>query len=87
MKAQFDQLELMNQVLGSAPNLAAWLIGWPKARAEFERLIAEYRERYPDGDVGRLELMLDTTDRSLYELHHRLAWLESQLHTGAAPQN
>jgi hypothetical protein len=87
MKAQSEQLELMNQVLGSIPNLAAWLAGWPKARAEFERLIAEYRARFPEGDVGRLELMLDTTDRSLYELHHRLAWLEGQLNAGAAPQN
>jgi len=87
MNMQPDQLAAMSQALSSIPHLTGWLAAWPKARAEFEGLIAEYRERCPTGDVGRLELMLDTTDRTLYELHHRLAWLEAQLHAGTTPQN
>jgi hypothetical protein len=79
MITQTHDLEAMSAVLSTLPNLADWLTTWPKARAEFETLIGEYRARFPEGDAYRLELMLDTTDRTLYELHHRLAWLEGQL--------
>lgn len=80
-------LDVMSATLSTVPNLAAWMFAWPQARAEFEKLIAEYRASFPAGDAYRLELVLDTTDRTLYELHHRLAWLEAQLHLAATPDN
>ena len=79
MRTQPESLDHVAATLETIPNLTAWLLGWPKARAEFVELIAEYQELHPEGDSFRLEWMLDTTDRTLYELHHRLAWLESQL--------
>jgi hypothetical protein len=79
MRTQLESLDHLAATLETIPNLTTWLLAWPKARAEFMELIAEYRERYPDGDAYRLELIVDTTDRALYELHHRVAWLEGQL--------
>ncbi len=79
MRTQPGSLDHVAATLETIPNLTAWLLGWPKARAEFEALIAEYRECQPEGDAYRLEWIVETTDRTLYELHHRLAWLESQL--------
>ncbi len=87
MMTQQEQRMPIEQIVGSLPNLVAWLSAWPSARAEFEQLIAEYRERYPEGDAGRLELLLETTDRNLYELHHRLAWLERQLELSPSSRN
>jgi hypothetical protein len=87
MISERDDLAVMSAILKTLPNLAAWLTTWPKARAEFEHLIAEYREHYPQGDAYRLDLVLETTDRTLYELHHRLAWLEHQLRAGTDPEN
>lgn len=84
---QHAQYEPIEQIVSSLPNLVAWLSSWPNARAEFQALIADYRERYPDADVGRLELLVETTDRNLYELHHRLAWLERQLELSQAVRN
>src|SRR6266498_598555 len=79
MRTQLESLDHVAATLETIPNLTAWLLAWPKARAEFVDLIAEYQDHNPDGDAYRLELIVDTTDRTLYELHHRLAWLESQL--------
>jgi hypothetical protein len=79
MKTQLESLDHVAATLETIPKLTTWLLAWPKARAEFMELIAEYQDCYPDGDAYRLEWIVDTTDRTLYELHHRLAWLESQL--------
>jgi len=79
MSTQHESLNHVAATLDTIPNLTAWLLGWPKGRAEFAGLIAEYQEQYPEGDSYRLELVVDTIDRALYELHHRLAWLEGQL--------
>jgi hypothetical protein len=87
MISERDDLAVMSAILETLPNFAAWFTTWPKARAEFEHLIAEYRQRYPQGDAYRLELMLETTDKTMYELHHRLAWLEQQVRAGAESEN
>ncbi len=87
MISEHDDLAVMNAILESLPNITTWLTTWPKARAEFADLIAEYRERHPQGDAYRLELVLETTDKALYELHHRLGWLEHQLRAGAEAEN
>jgi hypothetical protein len=79
MRTQPESFEHLAATLETIPNLTTWLLAWPKARAEFVELIAEYQEHHPESDSYRLELVVDTIDRSLYELHHRLAWLESQL--------
>ena len=81
---QHEQYEPIERIVSSLPHLVAWLSTWPNARAEFQALIAEYRGRYPASDTGRLELLVETTDRNLYELHHRLAWLERQLELSPA---
>ena len=87
MIAQAENLETMSAMLKTVPNLADWLTTWPKARAEFAALIGEYHARFPEASVDRLELMIDATDRALYELHHRLAWLEGQLALAAVQDN
>jgi hypothetical protein len=79
MKTQPGSLEHVAETLDTIPNLTAWLLAWPKARAEFVELIAEYQQQHPAGDSYRLEVAVDTLDRALYELHHRLAWLEGRL--------
>jgi hypothetical protein len=79
MRTQPESFDHLAATLDTIPNLTTWLLAWPKARAEFVELVAEYQEHHPESDRYRLELVVDTIDRSLYELHHRLAWLKDQL--------